>query len=96
MKERLRERASVRRPTSLQIALADRIWQLDPASWTAVSAGQSFFFSRTYLETLQAIAPANVEPRFALVCRGDEARAFAHMYAIPGVIAKGTEVAGDG
>jgi predicted N-acyltransferase len=69
---RLRERAAVRRPTSLQIALADRIGQLDRASWDAVSRGQSFFFSRPYLEMLQAVAPENVEPRFALVCRGDE------------------------
>jgi len=72
VKARLSERAAVRRPTSLQIALADRIGQLDAAAWSAVSAGQSFFFSRAYLETLQAVAPANVEPRFALVCRGDE------------------------
>jgi len=72
VRERLRERAAVRRPTSLQIALADRIGQLDARSWSAVSAGQSFFFSRSYLETLQSVAPANVEPRFALVCRGDE------------------------
>jgi len=72
VRERLRARAAVRRPTSLQIALADRIGQLDPASWDAASAGQSFFFSRRYLEMLQAVAPENVEPRFALVCRGDE------------------------
>jgi predicted N-acyltransferase len=72
VKERLRERAAVRRPTSLQIALADRIGQLDPASWQAVSRGQSFFFSRGYLEMLQSVAPENIEPRFALVSRGDE------------------------
>lgn len=72
MRERLRERAAIRRPTSLQIALSERIGQLDPASWDAVSAGQSFFFSRRYLEMLQAVAPENVEARFALVCRGDE------------------------
>jgi len=69
---KLRERAVVRRPTSLQIALADRIGQLDPASWDTVSRGQSFFFSRPYLEMLQSVAPENIEPRFALVCRGDE------------------------
>ncbi len=68
----MRARAAVRRPTSLQIALADRIGQLDPASWDAVSAGQSFFFSRRYLGMLQAVAPENVEPRYALVCKGDE------------------------
>jgi predicted N-acyltransferase len=72
VRARLRERAAVRRPTSLQIALADRIGQLDPASWDAVSAGQSFFFSRRYLEMMQAVAPANIEPRYALICNGDE------------------------
>jgi predicted N-acyltransferase len=72
VRARLRERAAVRRPTSLQIALADRIGQLDPASWDAASKGQSFFFSRRYLETLQAVAPENIEPRFALVCDGDQ------------------------
>jgi predicted N-acyltransferase len=69
---KLRERAAVRRPTSLQIALADRIGQLDAGSWDAVSRGQSFFFSRPYLEMLQAVAPENIEPRYGLVCRGDE------------------------
>lgn len=69
---RLRERAAVRRPTSLQIALADRIGQLDAGAWDTASAGQSFFFSRRYLSTLQAVAPANIEPRYALVSRGDE------------------------
>ena len=69
---KLRERAAVRRPTSLQIALADRIGQLDAASWDSVSRGQSFFFSRSYLEMLQSVAPENIEPRFALICRGDE------------------------
>src|SRR6187401_501249 len=69
---KLRERAAVRRPTSLQIALADRIGQLDSGLWDAVSRDQSFFFSRPYLEMLQSVAPENIEPRFALVCRGDE------------------------
>jgi hypothetical protein len=69
---KLRERAAVRRPTSLKIALADRIGQLDAGLWQAVSRDQSFFFSRAYLEMLQSVAPENVEPRFALVCRGDE------------------------
>ena len=69
---KLRERAAVRRPTSLQIALSDRIGQLDATSWDTVSRGQSVFFSRPYLEMLQSVAPENIEPRFALVCRGDE------------------------
>jgi hypothetical protein len=68
----VRERAEVRRPTSLAIALADRIGQLDPEAWREVSRGQSFFFSPQYLRMLQAVAPENVEPRFALVSRGDE------------------------
>ncbi len=62
----------MRRPTSLQIALADRIGQLDPASWQAVSRDQSFFFSPAYLRMLQAVMPENIEPRYALVSRGDE------------------------
>lgn len=69
---RVSERARVRKPTGLQVALADRIGQLDPAAWNRVSQGQSFFFSRDYLRMLEAIAPRNIEPRFALVSRGDE------------------------
>ena len=69
---KLRERAAIRKPTSLQIALADRIGQLDGGAWGEVSRGQSFFFSARYLRMLQAVAPANIEPRFALVSRGDE------------------------
>jgi hypothetical protein len=68
----LRERAAVRRPSSLQIALADRIGQLDPGAWQAVSRDQSFFFSLPYLRMFEAVAPENIEPRFALVCRGDQ------------------------
>ena len=69
---KLEERAAARRPTSLAIALADRIGQLDPGSWGAVSRDQSFFFSLPYLRMLQAVAPENIEPRYALVSRGDE------------------------
>ena len=69
---RVRERAQLRKPTGLHIALADRIGQLSPEAWDQVSAGQSFFFSREYLRMLQAVAPRNLEPRFALVTRGDE------------------------
>jgi hypothetical protein len=68
----LEERSALRRPTGLQVALADRIGQLDPASWQAVSREQSFFFSLPYLRMLQAVAPENIEPRYALVSRGDE------------------------
>lgn len=68
----LSERAAARRPTSLQIALADRIGQLDPDAWRAVSRDQSFFFSLPYLRMFQQIVPANIEPRYALVSRGDE------------------------
>ena len=69
---RLRERAAIRKPTSLQIALADRIGQLDGGAWDEASRGQSFFFSTRYLRMMQAVAPENIEPRFALVSRGDE------------------------
>lgn len=69
---KLEERAALRRPTALQIALADRIGQLDPGSWGAVSRGQSFFFSLPYLRMLQGVMPDNIEPRYALVSRGDE------------------------
>ena len=68
----LEERSAIRKPTGLQVALADRIGQLDPEAWRTVSRDQSFFFSLPYLRMLQAVAPENVQPRYALVSRGDE------------------------
>lgn len=68
----LEERSAIRKPTGLQVALADRIGQLDPEAWRTVSRDQSFFFSLPYLRMLQAVAPENIEPRYALVSRGDE------------------------
>lgn len=69
----LEERSAIRKPTGLQVALADRIGQLDPEAWRTVSRDQSFFFSLPYLRMLQAVAPENVEPRYALVSRGRRA-----------------------
>ena len=47
------------------LALADRVDFLNPAHWDAL-ATQSIFLSRDYLRVLEAHAPDNLEPRYAL------------------------------
>ena len=61
-------RRRLRQPSGLRIALADSITQLDPLAWDAATAGASWFFSRAYLTMLEAVPPAQIEPRCALVC----------------------------
>ena len=58
-------RAARRRPSGLQLALADRVDFLNPAHWDEL-ATQSIFLSRDYLRVLEAHAPDNLEPRYAL------------------------------
>jgi hypothetical protein len=68
----LEERRRLRSPTLLQIAIADRFSQLNEASWRAVTEGGSFFHSAAYQRAFERIRPPNIEPRFALISRGDE------------------------
>jgi hypothetical protein len=70
--ESLHERRRLRRRTSLQIALADRFSQLNEATWRAATSGGSFFHSADYQRAFERFRPENIEPRYALVCAGDE------------------------
>lgn len=57
----------------LQFAFADRIDFLDAGRWDAATAGRGLFLQRGYLRELEQTKPANVEPRYALLCRDGEA-----------------------
>lgn len=67
--ERHRER---HRPSGFGFALADAVGMLNPGHWDELAAGRSVYFSRRYLEVLEAHPPANVRPRYALVYQGAE------------------------
>jgi hypothetical protein len=63
---RRRKRAE---PTGFEFALGDRVGLLNAADWDAVTAGASVFTSRAYLAALDAAAPANVRPQYAIAYR---------------------------
>lgn len=56
-------------PTVLRIALAERIDQLNPAHWDAVTAQRGFLCSRRYHQALESARPDNLDPRYALLYR---------------------------
>jgi hypothetical protein len=67
----LEERRRLRSPTHLQLAIADRFSQLSETAWREVTAGASFFHSAPYQRAFELFRPPNIEPRFALISRGD-------------------------
>jgi len=67
LRQTLRTRRQLRRPSGFRFAIAESIGQLHPEQWDAVTAGQSWFFSRGYLGMLEAVLPEQIEPRYALV-----------------------------
>ena len=71
-----RKRQARRTPSGLDFVLSDRIDFVNPAHWDALAA-QTVFLSRDYLRVLEAHAPENVEPRYALAY--DEGRPVAAM-----------------
>lgn len=58
-------RAARRSSSGLQLVLADRVDFLNPAHWDTLAA-QTVFLSREYLRVLEAHAPDNIEPRYAI------------------------------
>ncbi len=58
-------RIARRSASGLQLVLADRIAFVNPAHWDALAA-QTVFLSRDYLRVLEAQAPENLEPRYAM------------------------------
>ena len=51
----------------LRYVIADGIDFLNPAHWDAVAEGGTVFLGRPYLRALEQHAPANTEPRYAIV-----------------------------
>jgi len=71
----LEERRRLRRPTTLQIAIADRFSQLNDAQWGQVTEGGSFFHSAEYQQALERFKPENMQLRYAIISEGDKALA---------------------
>lgn len=70
LKDKLNARQQLRRPTGFRFAMADTIGQLNPAQWDAVAGGQSWFFSRDYLQMLESVPPSCLKPRYGLISDG--------------------------
>lgn len=60
-------RKQLRRPTGFRFAMADTICQLNPLQWDAVTAGQSWFFSRDYFLMLESAPPSCLSPRYGII-----------------------------
>jgi len=69
LRERHRER---HQPTGFHFAFADRIDLLHPELWQKVTAGQTLFLRREILQVIEGHGPENVEPKYALICRGEQ------------------------
>ncbi len=67
LKNQLNARLQLRRPTGFRFAIADTIGQLNPTQWDVVAAGQSWFFSRDYLQMLEDAPPSCLKPRYGLI-----------------------------
>ncbi len=62
-----------RLPTGFGFAFADRVDFLDPVRWDAVTAGGSIFLRRDVLRVIEEHGPDNIQPRYAIMFRGDKA-----------------------
>lgn len=69
LREHHRERHT---PSGFAFALADSIDYLDQSHWDTVTAHNSLFLSRRYLQVLEAAGPENVRQRYALIFREQE------------------------
>ncbi len=67
LKQKLHSRRQLRQPSGLRFAVADTLLQLNPAAWDAVTQGQSWFFSRDYLQMLEQVPPGCLQPRYGLI-----------------------------
>lgn len=75
------------RPSGFSFALADAIAMLNPEHWDALTDTASVYFSRAYLRALEAAAPGNLRPHYALVYRDAK--------PVAAVVAQSVEVRGD-
>jgi len=67
LKDKLDARQRLRRPTGFRFAIADSIGQLNGELWDTVTAGQSWFLSRDYLQMLETVPPDRLQPRYGLI-----------------------------
>lgn len=58
-------------PTGFGFVFADRIDFLDPVRWDVVTNGGSFFMRRDVLRVVEQHGPSNIEPRYAMIFRGN-------------------------
>jgi predicted N-acyltransferase len=75
------------RPSGFQFALFDSVAMLRPDHWDALTADESVYFSRKYLEVLEAHSPANLRMHYALIYRDGK--------AVAAIVAQAIEVRGD-
>lgn len=75
------------RPSGFQFALFDSVAMLRPDHWDFLTADESVYFSRKYLEVLEANAPANLRMHYALIYQGGK--------PLAAVVAQAVEVRGD-
>ena len=64
--KRLRKRQT---PSELEFTLSERIGAFNPEWWDTLANQGSVFFSRDYLAMLEANAPPQMQPRYALLSR---------------------------
>ena len=60
------------RPSGFRFAFADRVDLLNTSAWDALTRGGTIFLRRDILRVIEAHGPANLEPRYALICHGDK------------------------
>ena len=60
-------------PTGLGFALSDSVNYLDVARWDTLTANNSLFLSRRYLQVLEESGPENLCQRYAMIFRGRDA-----------------------
>src|SRR5216683_7852939 len=69
LQERHRDR---HRPTGFGFVFADRVDYLDPLRWDSVTANGSIFLSRDVLRVIEQHGPENIQPRYAIIFRGEK------------------------
>jgi len=60
------------RPTGFGFMLADRVDYLDAGHWESVTAGGALFLRREVLRVIEDCGPENIQPRYAMIFRGQK------------------------
>ncbi|MBL0211846.1 MAG: GNAT family N-acetyltransferase [Holophagaceae bacterium] len=87
VKESVSNHQERHRPSGFQFALFDSVAMLRPDHWDRLTADESVYFSRKYLEVLEANAPANLRMHYALIYKDGK--------PLAAVVAQAVEVRGD-